>query len=59
MNWLKFNFIRQADIARRMGMSPAHFNNKLKERGGAKFNMFEIEKLNEIKRSIIAALNIN
>ena len=33
----------QADLARAMGISPARFNDKLNERGGAEFNQGEIK----------------
>lgn len=57
VEWLKHPAIKQAEIARRLGISVALFSNKLNENQYKRFNNEELIKLEAIRKELIIELS--
>ncbi len=62
LNWIKLNWIRNSEIAKRLGISVGLFSQKLNNESGNKFvtknraGINEVEKLREIRKALITEL---
>lgn len=57
LEWLKHPAIKQAEIARRLGISVSLFSNKLKENQYKRFNDEELDKLETIRKELVIELS--
>lgn len=57
MEWLNSTAINKSDVAKRLGISPTLFTNKLKQVQYKRFSGDELERLEQIRLQIVAELS--